>query len=228
MSFKKSNIKSELKLTITSGAELDDTYLDFKLGECMKEIFTETSILTLPRYIDSVAGKIQACDISDSTVSMHTIPTGMDTIRFTNLYEVDWIEGTSDSDKIKPSNVLERRLINPASYYIGFIDDGAGTFSNKIVFNNDREAKTKDLELWTAVSTTEEQYVDEMFSHEFYQALLSKLKYYIHEQSGKPWFSLDLSNRELIKYREHLSSLKYKSSKAFGTRDTNVRPVKFI
>ena len=228
MSFKKINIKNEIKLTIPSGGELDDTFLDFKLGECMKEIFTETSILTLPRYITTTASKVQELDVSHANVSMHTVPTGMDTIRFTNLYEVTWIDGTVDGDKNKPSLVESRTLIDPNSYYIGFVDNGAGDFGNKIIFYNDRTAKVGALELWSSISTTEEKYVDEMFSHEFYHALLSKLKYYIYEQAGKPWTSLEMSNRELIKYREHLSSLKYKSSKSFGTRNINLKPVSFI
>ena len=226
MGFNKENIKVEVRLTIPSGGEIDSNYLDFRIDECMKQIFTESEVLVLPRYIAITNDKkIQECDLSKSSVSMLHAPTGGDTIQFMNLYKVEWEDGVSDKDR--PSNVKTRTLVNPSTYYIGFSDDSDWT--NKIIFNTKQQtSEYETLELWAAMSSTESNHVDEMFSHNFSNALISCVKYYLLGELGKPWFSADGSQIEFAKYKQELGKLKIKSKKGFTNKDVKLKPASFI
>jgi hypothetical protein len=222
MAFKKQNIKSELMLTLPGGGEINTGLLDFKINESMKKVFTECTLLVLPRYISEVDGKVQQVDnigSSNSSVSMDHIPEGGDTLRYLDLYEVTWDENGATA---KPQHVATRTLIHPSSYYIGN-ESGSGEWEQAIFFDSDRSASTYGLELWSAMSSTEEVHVQEMFSHDFYQAVFSDVKSYLHQMAGTKYFNLDLSTLEQRNYMNAISQLKFKGNRRNVKGDLRVQ-----
>ncbi len=219
MAFKKQNIKSELMLSLPGGGEINTGLLDFKINESMKKVFTECTLLVLPRYISEVAGKIQQLDLDSLAVSMDNIPEGGDTLRYLDLYKVTWNENGATA---KPQDVESRTLINPASYYIGN-ESGSGEWEERIFFNSDRSESTYGLELWSAMSSTEEVHVQEMISHDFYQAVFSDVKSYLHQMVGTKYFSLELASAEQRNYMNAISQLKFKGNRRNVKGDLRVR-----
>ena len=226
MSFKKENLKTEIKLSVKGGGEIDDAFLNFRVNECMKQIFTDTGILTLPRYITIQNGKIQDVELSSSNVNMVSTSGIGNVIRFMSLYEVTFVDGASN--KYNPNEVDTRTLIIPSRYYIS--ESAGSSLSTQLIFNNDLAADdNKRLELWAAVSSTNEGDVQEYYSHVFYNALLADVKYYLYTQDDRPWTNPSYAAREKAKYLEELRKLKVIKNKSFqGNREVKIKPISFI
>ena len=225
MSFKKQNVLTELKMSLRSGGEIDDNFANFRIDECMKKLFVEGQLLSLSRYIDPRGGlKVQPISVDGSEVILNNAPTGGDFVKHTNLYEVIWDTSSinSTADYIT-ENVKTRKLIKPSRYYIG--QDVAGSSEEKIIFNEDyKSTGAYTLELWSFFSSTEEGHVQSSFSRDFYDALLSDVKYYFLLQQGRPWFDNNLALLEFRNYNEALRKLKINSNKNFTRRETKAKP----
>tara|TARA_Y100000004_G_scaffold173736_1_gene211860 strand:- start:73 stop:507 length:435 start_codon:yes stop_codon:yes gene_type:complete len=143
-----------------------------------------------------------------------------------DLYEVTFINNASN--KYNPNEVDTRNLISPSRYYIS--ESGGSSWSTQLIFNTDLAADdNKRLELWAAVSSTNEGDVQEYYSNVFYNALLADVKYYLYTQDDRPWTNPSYAVREQQKYLEHIRKLKVIKNKSFqGNRKLKVKPVSFI
>lgn len=231
MAFKKQNIKVETRLSLNSGGELDENFLDFVLDESMKKVFIDSAVLCLPRYCNSLSTigenykKYIEIHKGSPNVYQHVPPTNGDTVRYTNLYEVTWYPGNYYKT---PSKVDTRILISPDEYSIQWLDNlphSAGTeYQPTLVFKNNREYKNeKQYELWAIESSTEEVHVDEMYSTSFSEAVRSEVKRYFLSQYGKPWSDPQASQLEKIKYNDSIRELRIQAEKSFSSRDLTVK-----
>ena len=73
------------------------------------------------------------------------------------------------------------------------------------------------------MSSTEEVHVQEMFSHDFYQAVFSDVKSYLHQMAGTKYFNLDLSTLEQRNYMNAISQLKFKGNRRNVKGDLRVQ-----
>jgi len=222
MAFKKDNVKTEAKLSLRSGGEIDDNFLDFRINECMKKIFVEAQLLSIPRYINvPTPSKKAPIDLTSDQVFMSGSSNISDNIKYSNLYKVQWT--TSSVDK-EPANTKSRKLIRSSEYYIG-ISDPSNT-NQEIIFYSDYEQDEQyDLELWSFASSTEESMVAESYSRDFYDAVLEDVKYYFTTQQGRPWFDANQSIISLRAFAEAMRKLKINANKSFTRRETKAKPV---
>ena len=230
MAFKKNNVKTELSISIPGGGELNSNYLDYKISECMKDIFVSAELLLLSRYINATSNqKVQPINVDDSNVVLNNAPEGSDYIRHSNLYEVTWdTSAISTSADYILENVKTRRLVDSSKYYIG--QDTANASSQSIIFRDDYTSTgTYGLELWSYYSSTEEAHVSDSYYIEFHNALMAKIKYELFKMSGAKWFNPELSAVEERNYLVALQALKFKSGKQFSPNETVAKPkVKFL
>tara|TARA_Y100000004_G_scaffold93221_1_gene104410 strand:- start:821 stop:1510 length:690 start_codon:yes stop_codon:yes gene_type:complete len=223
---KKQNIKTEIKLSLRSGGEIDDNYIDFRINECMKKIFVEAQLISLSRYINPTDGlKVQPLEIDGTKVVLNNAPSGSSYVRHTNLYEITWdTDAISTTADYVVENVKSRKLISPSKYYIGL--GKANDSDQSIIFYEDYEfTESFSLELWSFYSSTQESHIKDSFSIDFCDALLADVKYYFLSQQGRPWADPNLAQLELAKYREALRKLKINSNKEFTRRETKAKPL---
>ena len=228
MAFSLSDVKTEVILGLKAGGQIPAQLIDYRSNLAIKHIFVESGVLVLPRYINETAGEhLYHIELGQSGVSFAHTPTNIETIRFVNLYRVDEFYSTPGNAQEIQSKVKSRSLVSPHSYCFEEIYD-ASTTTNYIkklrLYSESTKTKTYGFELLTAVSTTEVGMIDDMYLHEFREAVINYVKYQFLNDTGKPYSEPNLGQIHYKLYLEFLNKLKVKAYRGFINRDISAQP----
>lgn len=230
MAFSLDDVKTEVILGLKAGGQIPAQLIDYRSNLAIKHIFVESGVLVLPRYINETSGEhLYHIELTQSGVSFAHTLTDIETIRFVNLYRVDEFYSTPGNAQEVQSKVKSRSLINSHSYCFEEIYDASTTsnYIKKLKFNSaSTVTKTYGLELWTAVSTTEVTMIDDMYLHDFRQAVINYVKYQFLNDAGKPYSDPNLGQIHYKLYLECLNKLKVKAYRGFINRDLSVQPAR--